>query len=132
MAGDPDPMQRALGGFYSVLKHKYYIDEFYNWAFIRPAYWLADVVIYKLIDLKILDGILHAIGRFGPWFGQILRGFIDLPIINGAGDRVAAGTRHLGADLKPMQSGRVQQYLLVVLMVLVVVFFVFYYFFVLA
>jgi NADH-quinone oxidoreductase subunit L len=132
MAGDPDPMQRALGGFYTVLKRKYYIDEFYDWAFIKPAYWLADVVIYKLIDLKILDGILHAIGRFGPWFGQILRGFIDLPIINGAGDKVAAGTRHLGADLKPMQSGRIQQYLLVVLMVLVVVFFVFYYFFVLA
>jgi len=132
IAGSPDPMQRPLGGFYTVLKRKYYIDEFYSWAFIKPAYWLADNIIYKLIDLKILDGILHAIGRFGPWFGRILRVWVDLPVINGAGDKVAAGTRHLGADLKPMQSGRIQQYLLVVLMVLVVVFFVFYYFFVLA
>ena len=132
MAGDHDHMQRALGGFYTVLKRKYYIDEFYNWAFIKPAYWLADTLIYKLIDLKILDGMLHAIGRFGPWLGRILRGWFDIPVINGAGDIIATGTRRLGADLKPVQSGRIQQYMLIALMVLVVVFFIFYYFFVLA
>ncbi len=129
-AGKKDPLQ-ALGGVYSLLKNKYYVDEFYNWAFVKPAYWLAETFTYKWIDQIIIDGILHAIGRFGLWFGRILRGWFDAPVVNGIGNGIADGTRKLGAGLKPVQTGRIQQYMLITMLVVVVVGIIFYIFFVL-
>ena len=114
-----DPLEKPLGPVYPILKNKYYVDEFYQAVFIRPAQWLAETVVYQWIDLKIIDGILHAIARFGGWLGGIARNVIDLPIINGAGDRAAGTTRGIGAGLRTLQIGRVQIYLVVALAFLV-------------
>ena len=84
-----------------VLKNKYYVDEFYQAAFIRPANWLANVFTYKLLDQTIIDGILHGIARFGVWLGNGLRNIIDLPVVNGAGDNAAA--RHPRGGHVPAQ-----------------------------
>ncbi len=129
-AGKPDPLQ-ALGGVFTLLKNKYYVDEFYSWAFVKPAYWFSETFTYKWIDKIVIDGILHAIGRFGLWLGRILRNWIDLPVINGAGDGIADGTRKLGADLRPVVTGRIQQYMLITMLVVVVVGVIFYIFLVL-
>ncbi len=98
---------------------------------MKPAYWLAETFTYKWIDKVVIDGILHAIGRFGLWFGRILRSWFDIPVVNWIGDRVADVTRALGADLRPVQTGRIQQYMLITMMVVVVVGIIFYIFFVL-
>ena len=129
--GKKDPLQKSLGGVYTLLKNKYYIDEFYTWAFVKPTYWVAETFSYKWIDKILIDGILHAIGRFGLWFGRILRSGFDAPVINGIGNGIADGTRKLGADLKPVQSGRIQQYMLITMLVVVVVGIIFYILFVL-
>jgi NADH-quinone oxidoreductase subunit L len=130
-AGKKDPLQQSLGGVYTLLKNKYYVDEFYNWALVKPAYWLAETFSYKWIDKIIIDGFLNAIGRFGLWFGRILRSGFDTPVINGIGDGIGDGTRKLGADMKPVQSGRIQQYMLITMLAVVVVGIIFYILFVL-
>ncbi len=107
-----DPMEWSLGGIYKVLANKYYIDEFYQWAFIKPAKWLSETFVYRWMDLLIIDGFFHGIARFGMWLGNIFRQWFDLPVINRGGDAIASGTRKLGADLKVFQSGRVQDYML--------------------
>ncbi len=122
-----DLLQKPLGPLYSLLKNKYYVDEFYQWAFIRPAVWIAENVSYKWIDRGLLDGILHGIGRFGLLMGRFLRNVIDLPVVNGAGDSAAEGTRGLGAFLRTLQTGRVQQYMVIAIAILVVFGLVFYY-----
>jgi len=119
-AGSPDPLVKALGPVHTLLKNKYYIDEFYNLVFIRPARWVADVAV-NFIDLKIIDGAIHAVARFALWFGRILRQFFDIPVVNGAGDGVAKGARVLGTDLKVVQTGRVQQYMVIAITGLIVV-----------
>jgi len=105
-----DPLEKPLGGIYTLLRNKYYVDEFYQWAFIRPARWLAETLTDRWLDRTIIDGALHSIAGFGVWLGKSLRRWIDLPVINGAGDLTAAGTRNLGAFLRSLQSGRVQIY----------------------
>ncbi|HWR67189.1 MAG TPA: NADH-quinone oxidoreductase subunit L [Bellilinea sp.] len=114
-----DPLEKSLGGLHTVLKNKYYIDEFYQAAFIRPALWLADVFTYKFLDQTIIDGVLHGIARFGVWLGNGLRNIIDLPVVNGAGDNAARGTRGLGLYLRSRQSGRIQQYMVIAISLLV-------------
>ncbi len=105
-----DPLEKPLGGIYSLLKNKYYIDEFYQFMFIRPARWLADTLTDRWLDRTIIDGALHSIAGFGVWLGNSLRKWIDLPVINGAGDLTASGTRNFGTFLRSLQSGRVQVY----------------------
>jgi hypothetical protein len=70
------------------------------------------------LDKKVIDGILHAIARFGVWLGGIVRNSFDLPVINGAGDAAATGTRGLGAFLQTLQTGKVQQYMLIAVAIL--------------
>jgi len=116
--GAADPLVKVLGPLHTLLKNKYYIDEFYDLVFIRPARWIAEVPV-NFVDLKIIDGAIHAAGRFSLWIGRILRQFFDLPVVNGTGDGLANGTRGLGSSLKVVQTGRVQQYMVIALSVLI-------------
>ncbi|MFN8652823.1 MAG: NADH-quinone oxidoreductase subunit L [Gemmatimonadales bacterium] len=43
-------------GFWKVLYHKYYIDELYDHAVVRPLVWLSSVVLWKKVDQGLIDG----------------------------------------------------------------------------
>jgi len=82
-----------------------------------------------LIDQTIIDGALHGIGRLGNGLGRLFRFGFDIPVVNGAGDGLADGTKGLGSLLRRMQNGKVQHYmglavLFIVLIAAAVVYFV--------
>jgi NADH-quinone oxidoreductase subunit L len=108
-----DPLERPLGPLYTLLKRKYYFDEIYETVITRPAYWLAETFVYRWLDRGVIDGILHAVGRFATKVGSFLRNAIDVPIVNGAGDFVGEGIKRIGKELRIVQTGRVQEYLVV-------------------
>jgi NADH-quinone oxidoreductase subunit L len=112
-AGARDPLERRLGPVYTLLKNKYYFDELYHRIFVQPAYWFAETFTYRWIDRGAIDGLLHAIGRFALRVGAFLRGYIDLPIVNGSGDLVGNTVKRAGSEFRFIQTGRVQQYLIV-------------------
>jgi NADH-quinone oxidoreductase subunit L len=86
----PGRIAAALAAPYRVLKHKYYVDELYDAALVRPLVRLSDRVLYRVVDALLIDG-----------YG-----------VNG----VARGVRALAADgLKYVQSGLTQGYLIVML-----------------
>ncbi len=120
-AEQPDPVQKAMPGVYNVLKNKYYIDDVYNFAFVRPARWLAETFSYKWVDKGLIDGILHTIARAGWLLGMAFRFGFDAPIVNGAGDALSGGTRGLGGALRRLQTGRIQQYMVIAILIVVVV-----------
>jgi len=64
-AGEADPLQRPLGKIYEVLKNKYYIDEFYQLVFVKPAAWISETLTDRWIDRGLLDGILNGIAAIG-------------------------------------------------------------------
>jgi NADH-quinone oxidoreductase subunit L len=106
-----DPMEKALGGGFRIIQKKYLVDEFYDLIFIRPSLWFADVFVAKWMDQVVIDGIINGIGRLGLFVGSALRNGFDAPVINGAADGIANGTRGAGGLLRRLQTGRVQQYL---------------------
>ncbi|NIM95467.1 MAG: NADH-quinone oxidoreductase subunit L [Anaerolineales bacterium] len=112
-AGAPDPLEAPLGPIYRLLKNKYYFDEIYDVLFVRPARWIADTFTSIWIDKKIIDGFLHAFGRFSLRLGSFLRNWIDVSIVNGLADRFSEGVKRLGFDIRVIQTGRLQEYLLV-------------------
>jgi NADH-quinone oxidoreductase subunit L len=126
-AGAPDPLKKVLGGLHTVLKNKYYFDEIYDFLFVRPAIWLADTFTNKWLDRGLIDGILHGVARIASSVGSIFRNYFDKPVVNGFGDVVGEGTKKLGRNLRVIQTGRIQQYLLMALiLVFTTVFYVVY------
>jgi len=105
-----------------LLKNKYYFDEIYNVVLIKPAYWFAENVVYKGMDKLIIDGVLHFFGKATDAVGSVVRKYFDLLIINQTiGDGTAHVTQWFGKNLRPIQSGRIQQYMLVSLIVLLAI-----------
>ena len=105
-----------------VLKNKWYFDEAYDFLFVKPAYWFAETFVYKWMDAGLIDGILHGVGKATAFLGSAIRNYIDKAIINEfVGDGTARLTQWLGDRLRPVQTGRIQQYMLASLGVLIVV-----------
>ena len=104
------------------LKNKYYFDEMYEVIFIKPAIWFSEVFVSKWMDKGFIDGILHLFGPATGGVGSAIRNYFDLPVINQFfGDGSADATWWVGKNLRPIQTGRIQQYLILSLVVLFVV-----------
>jgi NADH-quinone oxidoreductase subunit L len=107
-----DPLERWLGPVYTLLKNKYYFDELYQAAIVRPAIRLGQWC-YTFDNKIVIDPIVNAVGRFWAWFSDWLRRFVDTPIIDGAVNAVGRFTRWSGEFMRATQTGKVQNYLLV-------------------
>ncbi len=104
-----------------LLKNKWYFDEAYDFLFIKPAYWFAETFVYQWMDKGVIDGILHAFGHATAFLGASIRNYIDKAIINEfMGDGSARLTQWFGGRLQPIQTGRIQQYMLASLGMLIV------------
>lgn len=116
-AGAPDPLKAPLGPLHTVLQRKYYFDELYDAAFVRPSAWFAEAVAYRWIDRGLIDGLLHALAAAALRVGAGLRNLIDLPVVNGLADRFSEAVKSGGRAFRVVQTGRVQQYLILGLLV---------------
>ncbi len=79
----PDLMTRAFKPIHLFLLNKWYVDELYDWLFVRPMKWLSRK-LWKVGDGAIIDGL-------GP-------------------DGVAARVRDVTARVVRLQSGFVYHY----------------------
>jgi NADH-quinone oxidoreductase subunit L len=122
-----DPLEKALGPVYTVLQKKYYFDEFYDWAFVRPSIWLAETFVSVWVDRRVIDGFLHWIARITSVIGTWLRTYIDKMIINGFGDLVGESVKKFGRSARVIQSGRIQQYMISALVTIAIFSAIFYY-----
>jgi NADH-quinone oxidoreductase subunit L len=84
--GVPVVIRGTLAGLHRLVEHKYYVDELYDLAIVRPLVWVSDRVLYRFFDAGLIDGA----------------------IVNGSAATVRGVTSHL---LKYAQSGFAQSYL---------------------
>ncbi|MDO9300313.1 MAG: hypothetical protein Q7T89_02980, partial [Anaerolineales bacterium] len=105
-----------------LLKNKYYFDEAYDFLFIKPLTWFSEVFVSKWMDKGFIDSILHLFGPATGGVGSAIRNYFDVPVVNRLiGDGSADVTYWIGKNLRPIQTGRIQQYLLLSMVVLFVV-----------
>jgi NADH-quinone oxidoreductase subunit L len=109
----PDPMQRALGPIYTVLQNKYYFDEFYDRAIVRPTKRLANW-LYRFDDLLVIDPIVDGVGKLTKRTSDFSDQF-DTHVIDAAVNGLGAVTGRFGSAARALQTGRVQNYLLLAL-----------------
>jgi NADH-quinone oxidoreductase subunit L len=54
-----DTMRDLAGGWpYRILLNKYYVDEAYDGAILRPGFRLSKTVLWKGVDAGVIDGLL--------------------------------------------------------------------------
>ena len=112
-AGQRDPMEETLGPLHPILKNRYYLDDLYEWLFVKPSQWLGRQVIIFL-DRGIIDAVLHVIARVFAWLGDLVK-VLNLWLIDGVGDGIPIAIFNFGGWLRRIQTGRVQQYMLLAL-----------------
>ena len=54
----PDLLAERFAAFHRVLVNKYYVDEFYNWLFVRPVRVGSEKYLWGAMDSRAIDGIL--------------------------------------------------------------------------
>ena len=100
----------VLGAGHRFLVNKYYLDALYENVIVKAvAYPIAQAAYW--INQRVLDGVVNAAGaggrRTGEWLSKYVdQGAIDGLAVNGSG-KAARGT---GGALRPLQSGKVNQY----------------------
>jgi NADH-quinone oxidoreductase subunit L len=103
-----DPMAARLGPLWGVLQHRYYIDDFYMAAIVRPVRDRLSAWIYWT-NQNILDGVVNGAGAVARAFSRVISWF-DRNVIDGAVNGIANITGESGGLLKYIQSGNVQWY----------------------
>lgn len=58
---------------YRILANKYYIDELYDWLIVNPIRWGSDKVLWRIVDARIIDGVVNAAGFSARNLGGALR-----------------------------------------------------------
>ena len=49
---------RLFAGAMRIVSDKYYVDELYDLAIVRPIRVLSDVVLFRFVDVRLIDGLL--------------------------------------------------------------------------
>jgi len=89
------PKRGASEGLHKLLYNKYYIDELYQAVVVGPLMWLSQNVLWKVVDVGVIDGTVNGI---------------------------ASGTTAVGDTVRHTQSGNTRSYAVWVLVGALVVF----------
>ena len=73
----PKAQAKPEEGFERVLEHKYYVDEFYDRAIVRPTYSTSRNLLWRGIDIGLIDGVMVNgsawFARGAGWVGSALQ-----------------------------------------------------------
>jgi NADH-quinone oxidoreductase subunit L len=100
---------KILGVGHRFLVNKYYLDALYEKVIVhgiahpisKAAYW---------VNQNVLDGIVNGFGKSGKRTGDWIYKNIDQRVVDGAVDGSGTIARGTGGALRPLQSGKVNQY----------------------
>jgi NADH-quinone oxidoreductase subunit L len=71
--GLADSFAKSLGGFYSLVYNKYFVDEAYDAAVVQPLLEGSRTVLWRGVDAGLIDGTVNGVGRRSRGIGSILR-----------------------------------------------------------
>jgi NADH-quinone oxidoreductase subunit L len=100
---------KALGAGYALLENKYYLDVLYEKIIVRSiahpiaagAYW---------INQNVLDRIVNGAGIVSTTIAGWVYRNIDQKVVDGAVNQSGNAAQGAGTVLRPIQSGKVNQY----------------------
>jgi NADH-quinone oxidoreductase subunit L len=110
-ADEADVLERAQPDVYHLLKRKYFVDEIYEWSFVRLNAWWAKACSW--FDAVIVSGAVQ-LCSYLVLILSALNKVIDEKVVNLGFDQGCRGLGLGGKLMSRLQSGRVQNYLRVI------------------
>ena len=108
-----------LKPIYNFLWNKWYFDELYGVTIIRAT--LRQSRMLATFDLRVIDGIVNGAATLTRKLADI-NGYFDLRGIDGLVNLVARMVFLFGAQLRGLQTGRIQSYILMALFGILILF----------
>jgi len=68
-----DDLAKSMKPAYTTLLNKYYVDELYAAAVVRPLLWLSTNVFWKATDVAGIDGTVNGIAHGARAIGDGVR-----------------------------------------------------------
>ena len=69
----PKKLAESLRGPYTLVLHKYYVDELYNAVIVQPLLWISTNVLWHVVDEGVIDGTVNGVARVSRDTGSELR-----------------------------------------------------------
>jgi NADH-quinone oxidoreductase subunit L len=69
----PEELAKSMQPVYKTLLNKYYVDELYAAAIVRPLVWLSENVLWKIVDVEAIDGTVNGIAHGASAVGDSVR-----------------------------------------------------------
>ncbi len=66
-------MAERFSGLYRLLMNKYYVDEVYDAAIVQPIRITSEEGLWKVIDVRVIDGLVNGTGRLVDGTSAALR-----------------------------------------------------------
>ncbi|MBK9167435.1 MAG: NADH-quinone oxidoreductase subunit L [Bryobacterales bacterium] len=69
----PGQIATSLGGLYTLVYNKYFVDEMYDAAVVKPLISGSRQVLWKGADVGLIDGIVNGVGTVARSVGGVLK-----------------------------------------------------------
>jgi len=69
----PDRIVATFSGLYKLIYNKYFVDEIYGAAVVNPVVEGSNAVLWKGIDVAMIDGTVNGIGHRAQGIGGVLK-----------------------------------------------------------
>jgi NADH-quinone oxidoreductase subunit L len=66
-------LARQFAGVHRLLLNKYYVDEFYDATVVHPIQKVSDTTLWRVADVKIIDGAVNAVASIVDDGASVLR-----------------------------------------------------------
>jgi NADH:ubiquinone oxidoreductase subunit 5 (subunit L)/multisubunit Na+/H+ antiporter MnhA subunit len=116
----PENWAKRFGVFYKISHNKYYFDENYNRFLYQPFLRLCNLVAYidwDLYDKYFINGFGYIAKFLSKITGRLDYEGLDQTLVDGIG-RTANSA---GKNLKTVQTGRLQNYMLFALIGVIII-----------
>jgi NADH-quinone oxidoreductase subunit L len=110
-SGQPDPLQELRPDIFTLLRHKYYVDEIYAHTVVAFNAWFARACDW--LDFWIWNGAVQLVSYAVIGISWVNR-CCDEFVVNLGFDEGCKGVASGGKILSRLQNGRVQNYLRVI------------------
>ncbi len=114
-------LRRYLVVFYHLTWNKWWFDELYDYAFVRPTHWISHFIA-RTLDRGLIDSILHAFAWIYRGLAAVVSVVGDRWIIDNGVDWFAEKTWDTGLALRSVQTGRLRQYVMFIVVCTIVMF----------
>ena len=71
--GLPDRLAASNSGLYKLIYNKYFVDEIYDAAVVHPVISGSREVLWKGMDVAVIDGAVNGVGRRARGIGGVLK-----------------------------------------------------------